>query len=132
MVLKVILVAVIIIAFIGIIGNFAPQASLNGALQNLQTSAVTLVYAGEFDEIRNAVNDFIRLRTIRGTSDAEVFADKLDQRLNNLQLVKMYCSQKISTLDLANEKNPYIKLQEICPSLKDISFSKAAQLFRLI
>jgi len=132
MVLKVILVAVVVIAFIGIIGNFAPHASLNVALQNLQTSAVTLVYAGEFEEIRNAVNDFIKLRSIRGTSDAEVFADKLDQRLNNLELVKMYCSQKISTLDLANEKNPYIKLQEICPSLKDISFSKAVQLFRLI
>jgi len=132
MVLKVILVAVVIITFIGIIGNFAPQASLNDALKNLQASAVTLVYAGELEEIRNAVNDFIKLRSIRGTSDAEVLADKLDQRLNNLQLVKMYCSQKISTLDLANEKNPYIKLQEICPSLKDISFSKAAQLFRLI
>ena len=132
MVMKIILVAVVIIAFIGIIGNFAPQASLNGAIQNLQISVVTLAYAGEFEEIQMGVNDFLKLRTIRGTSDAEVFADKLDQRLNNLELVKIYCSQKISTLDLANEKNPYLKLQEICPSLKDISFSKAAQLFRLI
>jgi len=132
MVLKVILVAVIIIAFIGIIGNFVPLASLNVALQNLQTSAVTLVYAGEFEEIRNALNDFIKLRNIRGTSEGEALAASLDQRLNNLELVKIYCEQKISTLDLAFEKNPYQKLQELCPSLQDISLSKAAELFRLI
>jgi len=132
MVLKVILVVVIIIAFIGIIGNFAPQASLNDALQNLQTSAVTLVYAGEFEEIRNALNDFIKLRNIRGTSEGEALAASLDQRLNNLQLVKIYCEQKISTLELAFEINPYQTLQQICPSLQEISLSKAAELFRLI
>ena len=105
---------------------------MNGTIQNLQTSVITLTYAGEFDEIRESVNDFLKLRNIRSTSEGEALAASLDQRLNNLQLVKIYCEQKISTLELAFEINPYQKLQELCPSLQEISLSKAAELFRLI
>lgn len=132
MVLRLIFIAVVVIAFIGIIANFAPLASMNGTIQNLQTSVLTLTYAGEFNEIRESVNDFLKLRNIRSTSEGEALAVSLDQRLNNLQLVKIYCEQKISTLDLAFEIDPYQKLQELCPSLQEISLSKAAELFRLI
>ena len=76
--------------------------------------------------------DFLKLRNIRSTSEGEALAARLDQRLNNLQLVKIYCEQKISTLELAFEINPYQTLQQICPSLQEISLSKAAELFRLI
>lgn len=132
MVLRLIFIAVVVIAFIGIITGFAPQASMNGTIQNLQTSIVTLTHAGEFQEIREGVNDFLKLRNIRGTSEGEALAANLDQRLNDLELVKIYCEQKISTLDLAFELDPYQKLQELCPSLQEISLSKAAELFRLI
>jgi len=132
MIFRLILIAVVVIAFIGIVSNFASQASMNGAIQNLQTSIVTLTYAGEFQEIREAVNDFLKLRNIRSTSEGEALATNLDQRLNDLELVKIYCEKKISTLELAFEINPYQKLQELCPSLKEISLSKAAELFRLI
>ncbi len=132
MIFRLILIAVVVIAFIGIVSNFASQASMNGAIQNLQTSIVTLTYAGEFDEIRESVNDFLKLRNIRSTSEGEALATNLDQRLNDLELVKIYCEKKISTLELAFEINPYQKLQDLCPSLKEISLSKAAELFRLI
>jgi len=51
---------------------------------------------------------------------------------NNLQLVKMFCNEEISTLELVFENNPYKKLQQICPELKNLSLPKAAQLFSQI
>lgn len=43
--------------------------------------------------------------------ESEKFAEKLDERVNNLGLVKMYCPQGISTLELTFEQNPYEKVQ---------------------
>ena len=126
------IIVIIVVALIGVFGNFAPLASMNNTFQNLQTTAVTLVHAGEFDDIRNAVNDFLKLRNIRSSPEGEVLATKLDHQLNDLELVKLYCEKKISTLELAYEKNPYQKLQELCPPLKEIALSKAMELFRLI
>ena len=88
--------------------------------------------AGELNEIRDIVNGFLVLREIRYSEEAEILAMELDQKINNLQLVKMHCNEEIITLDLAYEKNPYEKIQQLCPSLKDLSLTKAAQLFRLI
>ena len=76
--------------------------------------------------------EFLVLRTIRGTEDGKELATKIDERINNLDLVKMYCNQRISTLELAYENDPYEKLQQLCPSLKSVSFTKAVELFRLI
>ena len=112
--------------------NMAPQADMNVAIQRLQKSVTTVAYAGEFEQIRTAVDEFMVLRTIRGTPDGDVLADKLDQKINNLQLVKVYCTQDISTMELAHENNPYKKLQEICPALNDVSFTRAVNLFELI
>ena len=102
------------------------------SIQNLQTSVTTIAYMGEFDEIRKAVDEFLVLRTSLGTENEELFASKIDQRINNLGLVKNYCTQKVSTLELAYAKDPYEDLQKICPALKNISFVKAIELFRLI
>ena len=130
--MRIILVAIIAVAAIGIYGNFSPQGSMTTTFQNLQTSMTTMVYAGEFDDIKKSLDEFLYLRTIRGTDDGKLLAEKIDQRLNNLELVKIYCDEEISTLELVNERNPYEKLQEICPKLESLSISKAAQLFRLI
>ena len=132
MTLRIVLFIVVGFAFFAIFSNFISPAGMNTTIQNLQASVVTMAYAGEFNEIRLLLNDFIKLREIRNSADANEFAEKLDDRVNNLELVKMYCQKKISTLDLVFEKEPYQKLQQICPQLKNVSFSKAVQLFRLI
>ena len=120
------------IALFVIFTNIAPQADMNLTIQRLQNSVTTVAYAGEFEQIRTAVDEFMVLRTIRDTPDGNDLAAKLDQKINNLQLVKIYCSQEISTMELVYENNPYKKLQEICPALKDVSFAKAVNLFELI
>ena len=132
MILKIILLFVIVVAIIGVVGNMSPIGIMSGSAQSLYASVTTATFTGELSEIRDLLDDFLILREIRYSDDAETFAEKLDQRINNLELVKMHCTQKISTLDLAYEKNPYKKLQQLCPTLEDLSLSKAAQLFRLI
>jgi len=126
------LLFVIVVAIIGVVGNMSPIGIMSGSAQSLYASVTTATFTGELSEIRDLVDDFLILREIRYSDDAETFAEKLDQRINNLELVKMHCAQKISTLDLAYEKNPYKKLQQLCPTLEDLSLTKAAQLFRLI
>lgn len=132
MVLRIIYIGLILVALVGIFGNMLSPGDLGTTFQSLQTSITTVVYAGEIEEIRTAVDEFLVLRTIQGTQDGKVLAEKIDERLNNLELVKMYCEQEISTLELSYEYNPYEKIQQICPKLKDLSFLKAVELFRLI
>jgi len=132
MVMKIILIVIIVVAAIGIYGNMSPEGNMAATFENMQTSMTTMVYAGEFDDIKKSLDEFLYLRTIRGTDDGKLLAEKIDQRLNNLELVKIYCDEEISTMELVNERNPYERLQEICPKLESLSISKAAQLFRLI
>jgi hypothetical protein len=132
MVMRLVFIVLVAIALVGIFGNISSQGNLSATFENIQTSMTTVAYAGELDEIKSAVNDFLYLRTIRGTDEGKELAEKLDQKLNNLELVKMYCNEEISTLQLAYEFNPYEKIQQLCPKLHDVSLSKAAHLFRLI
>jgi len=132
MVMRIIFIVIIIVVAIGIYGNMSTQGNMTATFQNLQTSMTTIAYAGEFDAIKTSVEEFMLLRTIYGTEDGKLLAAKLDDRLNNLELVKIYCDQEISTLELVKERNPYKKIQEICPKLESLSTSKAVQLFRLI
>ena len=130
--MRLVFIVLLAIALVGIFGNISSQGNLSATFENIQTSMTTVAYAGEFDEIKSAVNDFLYLRTIRGTDEGKELAEKIDQKLNNLELVKMYCDEEISTLQLAYEFNPYEKIQKLCPKLQDVSLSKAAHLFRLI
>jgi len=125
------LLLVVVFLFV-IVTNILPQADMNSAIQRFQTSVTTVAYVGEFDEIRKIVDEFMVLRTIYGTEEGNILAAKLDERINNLQLVKTYCTQEISSMELVHQNNPYNKLQEICPTLKDVSFARAIQLFELI
>lgn len=131
MAIRIILLAVVIVALIGIFGNLTSQGGLSTAVKGLQASVVTVAYAGEVDQIRDIVNDFMRLRTM-SSADAQELAADLDNRINNLELTKIYCEEKISTLELASLRNPYDRLQELCPALNDVSIGKAAQLFSMI
>ena len=130
--MRIILIVIFAVVAIGVYGNMSSEGNMAATFQNMQTSVTTMAYAGEFEDIKKSVDEFLYLRTIRGTDDGKLLAEKLDQRLNNLELVKMYCMEEISTLELANERNPYERLQEICPKIESLSLSKAAELFRLI
>ena len=132
MVLRLVLLVVAIVTIIGIFGALGPSASMMGIFQNLSAPFFTIAYAGEISQISSLVDDFIELRQNRSSDNAEKLATNLDQRINNLEIVKIYCNEEISSLELAFEKNPYKKLQQICPELKNLSMSKAAQLFRQI
>ena len=132
MVLKLFLLVVVVFAVIALVGNLSSQGGMTSAIQNIQSSVVTVAYAGEFNEINDIVKEFIELREMRSSDDAQIDAAKLDERINNLQLVKTYCKESLSTMELAFDQNPYERLQEMCPTLKDVSFSKAVELFRLI
>src|SRR3972149_2751575 len=132
MVIRIALFLIIGLAVFGIADTFLHQGTMASTVQNLKSSIEMIAYADELDEISKVVDEFLVLRTIKETEDGKELAAKIDERINNLDLVKMYCSQRISTLELAHENDPYEKLQQLCPSLKSISFAKAAELFKLI
>ncbi len=132
MVLRLVLLALAIVTILGIFGALGPSGSMMDIFQHLSAPVVTIAYAGEISQISSLVDDFIELRENRSSDNAEKLAADLDQRINNLEIVKIYCNEEISSLELAFEKNPYKKLQQICPELKNLSMSKAAQLFRQI
>ena len=132
MVPRIIFFLVIGFALFGIVDTFFHQGTMASTVQNLKSSIEMIAYADELNEIPKVVDEFLVLRTIRDTEDSKELAAKIDERINNLDLVKMYCNQRISTLELAYENDPYEKLQQMCPSLKSVSFAKAVELFRLI
>lgn len=127
--MRLVLLVVVVIAIVGILASFTSSAAMMGIFQYIPTPILTVAYAGEVNQLSSLVNDFIELRNNRSSDYAKELAEDLDQRINNLGLVKVYCNEQISTLELAFEKNPYKKLQKICPALKDLSLTKAAQLF---
>ena len=128
MVLRLALLVIVVVGIVAIIGSLTPTATM-GVFQSLPATVVSFAYAGEINEIKSLVDDFIKLKNNRNSDNAEIMAEKLDQRINKLELVKQYCKEKISSLELAFEKNPYTKLQQICPALKDLSLTSAANLF---
>ena len=111
------------------ITSLLSSAEMSESVESLQFSIATIAYSGEINEIRIAVNDFMKIRQDPYSENSKIKAQELDQKLNDLELVKTNCKNKISTLGLATQDNPYRKLQENCPILKKVSFSKAASLW---
>jgi hypothetical protein len=117
-----------------VVGIFAAtslfsSAEMSDSVQSLQFSMATLSYSGEINEIQKAAKEFMKIRQNPYSEDSKIKAQELDQTLNGLELVKNNCKEKISTLALAVQNNPYEKLQESCPILKKVSFSKAVYLW---
>lgn len=125
-ILLLIIIAVLITAYLN---SFTTQAQLGSIIETLHTSSAFIPYVGELSEIRVLVNDFLELRKSPNSPDTKIKAAELDSKINNLDIVRKYCNQKISTLELAFENDPYAKLQQMCPALKKVSFPRAAQLF---
>ncbi len=107
------------------IASLLSSAEMSETVESLQFSMATIVYSGEINEIRIAVKDFMKIRHDPYSEKSKIKAQELDQILNDLELVKTSCKNKISTIELAILDNPYRKLQENCPILKKVSFSKA-------
>ncbi len=131
MVLRLILLVVVVVGLVVIFGGLIPNASM-GLFQSLPVPILTVAYAGEINQLSPLLEEFLELRQHKNSANAQEMAEKLDEKINNLQLVKLFCNEKISTLELVFMKNPYHKLQNICPELKNVSLSKAAGLFRQI
>jgi hypothetical protein len=132
MVLRLILLVTVVIGLVGVFGGLIPSGDMLGIVQSLPAPLITVAYAGEINQLSTLVDEFLELRENRNSKNAQDMAEKLDTKINNLQLVKMFCDEEISTLELVFENNPYKKLQKICPELKNISLPKAAQLFSQI
>jgi len=132
MVLRLVLLVIVAVGLVAIFGALIPNASMMGLMQILPAPVLTVAYAGEINQLSSLVEEFLELRENRNSDNAKELAENLDEKINNLQLVKMYCNEEISSLELAFMKNPYIKLQKICPELKNVSLLKAAQIFRQI
>jgi len=132
MVLRLVLLVIVAVGLVAIFGALIPNASMMGLMQILPAPVLTVAYAGEINQLSSLVEEFLELRENRNSDNAKKLAENLDEKINNLQLVKMYCNEEISSLELAFMKNPYNKLQKICPELKNLSLSKAAQIFRQI
>jgi len=132
MVSRLVLLVIVAVGLVAIFGGLIPNASMMGLMQILPAPVLTVAYAGEINQLTSLVDEFLELRENRNSDNAKELAKNLDEKINNLQLVKMYCNEKISSLELAFMKNPYNKLQKICPELKNLSLSKAAQIFRQI
>ena len=132
MALRLVLLVIVVVGLVAIFGGLIPNASMTGIFQTLPTSILTVAYAGEINQLNSLVEEFLELRQNRNSANAQEMAENLDEKINNLQLVKMYCNEEISTLELVFMKNPYNKLQKICPELKNISLLKAAELFSQI
>jgi len=132
MVLRLVLLVIVAVGLVAIFGALIPNASMMGLMQILPAPVLTVAYAGEINQLSSLVEEFLELRENRNSDNAKELAKNLDEKINNLQLVKMYCNEEISSLELAFMKNPYNKLQKICPELKNLSLSKAAQIFRQI
>ena len=131
MVLRLILLVVVVVGLVVIFGGLIPNASM-GLFQSLPVPILTVAYAGEINQLSPLLEEFLELRQHKNSANAQEMAEKLDKKINNLQLVKLFCNEEISTLELVFMKNPYNKLQNICPELKNVSFSKAVGLFRQI
>ncbi len=132
MVMRLVLLVIVVVAFGAIFGGLIPNASMMGLMQILPAPVLTVAYAGEINQLTSLVDEFLELRENRNSDNAKELAENLDEKINNLQLVKMYCNEEISSLELAFMKNPYNKLQKICPELKNVSLLKAAQIFKQI
>ncbi len=131
MVFRLILLVVVVVGLVVIFGGLIPNASM-GLFQSLPVPILTVAYAGEINQLSPLLEEFLELRQHKNSANAQEMAEKLDEKINNLQLVKLFCNEEISTLELVFMKNPYNKLQNICPELKNVSLSKAAGLFRQI
>ena len=128
--MRAIVLLIVVAGLIAIyLNTYTSEAQTDNILEPIYTPFVLVAYGGELSQVHDIVSDFLQLRNSPNSPDAKLKATELDNKVNSLEIVKNFCNQKISTIDLALENDPYGKLQEICPVLKSLQLSRAAQLF---
>jgi len=63
-----------------------------------------------WERSKTAFDKFLVLRAIQKTDDQKSLEEKIDEKLNKLELVKSYCEKEIFSFELSYKKNPYEKL----------------------
>lgn len=82
----------------------------------------------EINEVQIAVAEFQELRKTEGIDKAEK-AREIDDRVNSLEITKELCNgQRISTIELSEESDPYSALQKKCRGLDSTSARDAYEL----
>src|SRR3972149_2117381 len=99
MILRIALFLIIGFAVFGIADTLLYQGTLTSTVQNLKSSIEMIAYADELDDIPKVVDEFLVLRTIRGTEDGKELATKIDERINNLDFVKFFCNLNYFSLN---------------------------------
>ena len=123
--MNVLLVITVLALPIIVFAQASSSGTMNSTFSNMATSLGVIVGVQDIHKIKDLVDEFLELRKIRDTPQAEIKAHELDQKINDLVLVEMYCAEKISSLYLAYSSNPYSELQKNCPKLSSLEFSKA-------
>jgi len=110
------------------------EAASNGMMDSSNSKKITaldlILGAQDIHKIKYIVDEFLELRNIRNTPQAEVKAQELDKEISQLVLVEKYCTEKPSSLHLAHSSYPYKELQKICPKLNSLEFSKAISIWK--
>lgn len=124
------LVLAIIVALPIIFFANATSEGVMSPSDDKEISSFDLIYgAQDIPKIKYIVDEFLELREIRNTPQADSKAQQLDLEINQLVLVEKYCDEIPSSLYLAHASNPYKELQEMCPSLSSIDFSQAISIW---
>lgn len=119
---------ILVLPLVGMISYLTIQGEMTKMIDDANISIFMFVYAEEIENIQPLVHGFFELRQSIAEPYALEVAKKLDKRVNDSDFVKHLCNEKISTFELAKENEPYKTLQEICPPLKVVSYSKAVEI----
>lgn len=125
------LVLTVIIALPTIIFAQASSTGMMNPSSDESASSLDLIYgAQDIPKIKHIVDEFLELRKMKNTPQAETRAHELDLEIEQLVLVEKYCTEKPSSLHLAHSSNPYEDLQGICPKLNSLEFSRAVSIWQ--
>lgn len=127
---RLLVLVVIIVLSITVFAQTSSSGMMNSS-NDQNISSFDLIYGlQDIHRIQYIIDEFLELRKIRDTAQAEIKAQELDVEISQLVLVEKYCIEKPSSLYLAHSPNPYEELQNICPKLKYLEFSKAVSIWK--
>lgn len=92
--------------------------------EKLKVSYTILANQDELNQIRYFLSDFRDMQKM--DYDDKVWrSQELDNKINQMYVVKQACPEPIQTLELSESSHPYKALQEKCPALKGLPLEDA-------
>jgi len=95
-----------------------------GFFDRLKVSFTILANQDELNQIRFIVTDFDDMKKL-GYEQKVWRSELLDDKINNMHIVKSTCPEPISSLELSESNHPYKRLQEVCPALASLPIDDA-------